>query len=591
MMLVQFFCNLLQYFSQGIRFIRVARRRGREDMNLFKKTLISILLGVACIAVPIMGSAVTNQNFNMVYVQAAASVKVSLSKKGVLKVSGSGTVTKKSVEHAVKNSDKVKKIVIKRGITNIGKRAFESCGNTREIIISSSVKSIGRYAIGKQYLGSKWEKLKKVTMPGKLKIEKDKTFKGILLDTNTCRFGNKTTVKFNTDIDLRTAKHIYCGKFVAKKSDKKYSTDKGAIYTKNGKKLILVPAHMSKFVTGKKCTVVDLKKINSYKARGNKEEIRLDWKDFGDRCWGTDIIVLGEKVKQLKNTKSLYGEITKIKSKKLDKKAINFLFKKYDGAKIIDMFWGNKLLKRTKSADGTIGFKVKNRVVKLKGKGTVNVNQGVLTISGNASTPDATTMKRYCKGERINRVVIQSGIKNVSDNLFKDWSNITAVEFPDSLHRVGKYAFYNTGLTKIENSVQLEGIDSYAFAKTKLTEIELGANCWIDWRYWNDSWGAGAYEIGDSEGAFSGTPLRKVVFSDMVEKIPTRCFENCSQLTFVNIPAGVGNIGDYAFAGTAITEIVVPKEAIDRTYTVIGFRAFERCKNLKTVTIPGGKIR
>lgn len=557
-------------------------------MNLFKKILISVSLGAMCTAVPIVGSVITNQNFNVVQVQAASAVKVSLSKKGVLTVSGSGTVTKKNVEQAVKNSDKVKKIVIKKGITKIGKRVFEDCYyNTKEIIISNSVKSIGKYAIGEQYLRGKWEKLKKVTMPGKLKLKQDETYKGIYLDTNVCQFGEKTIVKFNTDIDLKTAKHIYCGKFVAKKSDKKYSTAKGAIYTKNGKKLILVPSDMKKFVAGKECTVVDLKKINSYKVRGNKEEIKLDWGEFGKIYWGTGEIVLGKKVKQLKNTKSLHGEITKVNSAKLDKKSMDFLFKKYDGAKIVDMFWENKLLKRTKSADGTIGFTVKNRAVQLKGKGTVNVSNGILTIGGNASTPDATTLKRYCKGEKINRVVIKNGIKNISDKLFKDCGNITAVEFPNSLHRVGKYAFYNTGLTKIENSVQLEGIDSYAFAKTKLTEIELGASCWIDWRYWNNSWGAGDYEIGDSKGAFSDTPLRKVVFSDMVEKIPARCFENCSQLTCVNIPEGVGNIGEYAFAGTAITEIVVPEGLIDKAYTVMGFRAFERCKNLKTVTIPG----
>ena len=63
-----------------------------------------------------------------------------------------------------------------------------------------------------------------------------------------------------------------------------------------------------------------------------------------------------------------------------------------------------------------------------------------------------------------------------------------------------------------------------------------------------------------------------------------RAFENCTGLTSVTIGNGVTSIGDYAFYGcTGLTSIAIPDSV-----TSIGYRAFENCTGLTSVTIGNG---
>jgi hypothetical protein len=52
--------------------------------------------------------------------------------------------------------------------------------------------------------------------------------------------------------------------------------------------------------------------------------------------------------------------------------------------------------------------------------------------------------------------------------------------------------------------------------------------------------------------------LTELIFSDQVETIPAYIGYGCSDLTNVIIPESATSIGDYAFANTGITELIIP---------------------------------
>ena len=65
--------------------------------------------------------------------------------------------------------------------------------------------------------------------------------------------------------------------------------------------------------------------------------------------------------------------------------------------------------------------------------------------------------------------------------------------------------------------------------------------------------------------------------------IGNRAFSACTSLTSVTIPDGVTRIGDYAFLGCAIRELVIPDSV-----TRIGSYVFSECSQMKTCTLGSG---
>lgn len=103
--------------------------------------------------------------------------------------------------------------------------------------------------------------------------------------------------------------------------------------------------------------------------------------------------------------------------------------------------------------------------------------------------------------------------------------------------------------------------------------------CEITYKYYNDNTYAGNVTI-PSEVEYKGRTLT-------VTKIGTSAFQNCSNLTSVNIPNSVTEIGSIAFAGcTSLTAVNIPNSV-----TEIGSSAFSGCRSLTSVNIPNSVIR
>ena len=101
---------------------------------------------------------------------------------------------------------------------------------------------------------------------------------------------------------------------------------------------------------------------------------------------------------------------------------------------------------------------------------------------------------------------------------------------------------------------------------------------------------AGVVEIGDA--AFAGCrSLSTVTFADgsAVDAIPTRCFDGDAQLTTVSLPDGLGSIGSRAFAGcNSLTSLEFPATLVaiaDEAFAASGLQSLDlaRCHSLRRI--------
>ena len=103
-------------------------------------------------------------------------------------------------------------------------------------------------------------------------------------------------------------------------------------------------------------------------------------------------------------------------------------------------------------------------------------------------------------------------VVGISNNFFKNNTNLEHVVMPDSAQSIGDYAFSGC---------------------TSLKSISFGANSWLT-------------DIG--EYAFSGcTSLASIEIPSSVQSIGNHAFESCTSLASIEIPSSVQSIGEFAF--------------------------------------------
>ena len=117
--------------------------------------------------------------------------------------------------------------------------------------------------------------------------------------------------------------------------------------------------------------------------------------------------------------------------------------------------------------------------------------------------------------------------------------NILEVRLPDTVEKIGYYAFGNCKkLTNINIPSSLRELETGAFAITRIKEIELPE---------------GMTQIGDSAFLFSGN-LKKITLPDSIEEIDTWAFHYCVSLKEINVPARLKRVGFNSFDDTALTD-------------------------------------
>ena len=190
----------------------------------------------------------------------------------------------------------------------------------------------------------------------------------------------------------------------------------------------------------------------------------------------------------------------------------------------------------------------------------------------------------------IETVVVEEGITELgtySGSTLKDYANLKNVTLPESLKKIGSYAFYGTAISEIDIPSNVTAIDNNAFANMKnLTSLTLPET---------------VTSLGNN--LMSGSAVKDVTMKcdvtytnyifDECTSLETVTFENgkfgysvlyeAPNVKELTIGAGVSEIGAGAFCEMNALETLVLEEG---TYTEISEDAFVRCIKLKEVVIP-----
>lgn len=188
-------------------------------------------------------------------------------------------------------------------------------------------------------------------------------------------------------------------------------------------------------------------------------------------------------------------------------------------------------------------------------------------------------------------IVWNDGIEEIESNAFKGCMSIETMNIPDSVNSMGTYVF--SGDNKIKNVYLPKGrinitegvfyncnsLESITFPDTveAIREYAFG-NC------------SALKEVKLSPKlnyiysyAFSGcASLEKLHLPDSTKQVQRNAFENCEALTDIILGAGIKNIPSQAFRGCSSLESIILPYQVE----TIGDDAFKNCTKLRKITIP-----
>ena len=164
-------------------------------------------------------------------------------------------------------------------------------------------------------------------------------------------------------------------------------------------------------------------------------------------------------------------------------------------------------------------------------------------------------------------------VNEISDNSFRNCTNITSSVIPYGITSIGNYAFSScVKLQFITIPDTIDSIGSSAFYYCSYLETiaikgsitSIGANTFV-----------------------GCTNLRSIALPNSVTSIGKNAFAYCSNLASITIPYNVTSIGDNAFSFCArLLSVIIPENV-----TYIGENAFNSCVRLASVRFTSAQIK
>ena len=140
----------------------------------------------------------------------------------------------------------------------------------------------------------------------------------------------------------------------------------------------------------------------------------------------------------------------------------------------------------------------------------------------------ATTLYLYPAGKSAELYVVPETVKEITAFAFYN-ADIQAVQLPTGLQKMGRACFYNSNIQTLSIPDSVTEIGTHLCSKSEaLTSVTLGSG---------------------------------------LTAISERAFEYCSSLSQVSFPDTLVSIGGYAFASTALKEVVLPSESVKAAAT------------------------
>lgn len=419
-------------------------------------------------------------------VEAKTKVTYTL-KKGTLTIKGKGAMPAKM---KFRRNKKIKKVIIKKGVTSVSYEAFALCKNLNSVTIPSTVKTIGirsfygtkiskitvpskTKTIGQGAFGS-CKSLKTIVMPGdfKLKLEEDTDDKLWYVASDQSAVD---TITFNTKLKLANVSYLSANNLVVAKNDPSYQSIEGVIYTKDGKGIVRVPQKRTELKIKEGCTEFNMQSVlyNSTDSEG----------DEFNNCSKLKKIVIPSSVKSINKVKY---KTDRADACDMHVDTIEIAPKDFDANSLYAL--GSSLGKNI-----TIEslMKLLPDQITYKDHMYITKDHGLLKYDGkdaNVEIPEEITWiapEAFYRNETLKNVKLPSKITTIEENTFYGCSELEAVVIPDQVTMIGKSAFDEcTVLKSVTFGKSLKVIKDHAFASVNIRnftipsgiqKIEIGA--------------------------------------------------------------------------------------------------------------------
>ena len=408
-------------------------------------------------------------------VEAKTKVTYTL-KKGTLTIKGKGAMPAKM---KFRRNKKIKKVIIKKGVTSVSYEAFALCKNLNSVTIPSTVKTIGirsfygtkiskitvpskTKTIGQGAFGS-CKSLKTIVMPGdfKLKLEEDTDDKLWYVASDQSAVD---TITFNTKLKLANVSYLSANNLVVAKNDPSYQSIEGVIYTKDGKGIVRVPQKRTELKIKEGCTEFNMQSVlyNSTDSEG----------DEFNNCSKLKKIVIPSSVKSINKTKY---KTDRADACDMHVDTIEIAPKDFDANSLYAL--GSSLGKNI-----TIEslMKLLPDQITYKDHMYITKDHGLLKYDGkdaNVEIPEEITWiapEAFYRNETLKNVKLPSKITTIEENTFYGCSELEAVVIPDQVTMIGKSAFDEcTVLKSVTFGKSLKVIKDLAFASVNIRNFTI----------------------------------------------------------------------------------------------------------------------
>ena len=452
-------------------------------------------------------------------VEAKTKVTYTL-KKGTLTIKGKGAMPAKM---KFRRNKKIKKVIIKKGVTSISYEAFALCKNLNSVTIPSTVKTIGirsfygtkiskitvpskTKTIGQGAFGS-CKDLKTIVMPGdfKLKLEEDTDDKLWYVTSDQSAVD---TITFNTKLKLANVSYLSANNLVVAKNDPSYQSIEGVIYTKDGKGIVRVPQKRTELKIKEGCTEFNMQSVlyNSTDSEG----------DEFNNCSKLKKIVIPSSVKSINKIKY---KTDRADACDMHVDTIEIVPKDFDANSLYAL--GSSLGKNI-----TIEslMKLLPDQITYKDHMYITKDHGLLKYDGkdaNVEIPEEITWiapEAFYRNETLKNVKLPSKITTIEENTFYGCSELEAVVIPDQVTMIGKSAFDEcTVLKSVTFGKSLKVIKDHAFASVNIRNFTIPS---------------GIQKI--ETGAFAGiNQIGTVTFEGSTKYVATDAFMNSTGIKLV----------------------------------------------------------
>ena len=408
-------------------------------------------------------------------VEAKTKVTYTL-KKGTLTIKGKGAMPAKM---KFRRNKKIKKVIIKKGVTSVSYEAFALCNNLNSVTIPSTVKTIGirsfygtkiskitvpskTKTIGQGAFGS-CKSLKTIVMPGdfKLKLEEDTDDKLWYVTSDQSAVD---TITFNTKLKLANVSYLSANNLVVAKNDPSYQSIEGVIYTKDGKGIVRVPQKRTELKIKEGCTEFNMQSVlyNSTDSEG----------DEFNNCSKLKKIVIPSSVKSINKIKY---KTDRADACDMHVDTIEIAPKDFDANSLYAL--GSSLGKNI-----TIEslMKLLPDQITYKDHMYITKDHGLLKYDGkdaNVEIPEEITWiapEAFYRNETLKNVKLPSKITTIEENTFYGCSELEAVIIPDQVNMIGKSAFDEcTVLKSVTFGKSLKVIKDQAFASVNIRNFTI----------------------------------------------------------------------------------------------------------------------